>query len=61
MTIGMCPTGLAYVVMFFAGRAGGDTGRVSPWWLIGAYGVITAVALVLAVLLRPLERAMPGV
>ena len=41
MAIGMCLTGAAYFVMYFAGKAGGDTGRVSPWWLIGAYGVIT--------------------
>jgi POT family proton-dependent oligopeptide transporter len=48
MTIGMCLTGLAYFVMFVAGRAGGDTGRVSPWWLIGAYGVITLGELMLS-------------
>ena len=48
MAIGMCLTGLAYFVMFAAGRAGGDTGRVSPWWLIGAYGVITLGELMLS-------------
>ena len=31
---------LAYFVMFFAGRAGGDTGKVSPWWLIGCYALM---------------------
>ncbi len=48
MAIGMCLTAAAYFVMFFAGRAGGDTGRVSPWWLIGAYGVITLGELMLS-------------
>jgi proton-dependent oligopeptide transporter, POT family len=48
MAIGMCLTGLAYFVMYFAGKAGGDTGRVSPWWLVGAYGVITLGELMLS-------------
>jgi proton-dependent oligopeptide transporter, POT family len=48
MAIGMCFTGLAYFVMFFAGRAGGDFGKVSPGWLIGAYGVITLGELMLS-------------
>ncbi len=48
MAIGMCLTGLAYFVMFFAGKAGGDVGRVSPLWLISAYGVITLGELMLS-------------
>ncbi|MFP5288970.1 MAG: peptide MFS transporter [Thermoanaerobaculia bacterium] len=48
MAIGMCLTGLAYFVMYFAGKAGGDTGEVSPWWLISAYGVITLGELMLS-------------
>ncbi|HWM90198.1 MAG TPA: peptide MFS transporter [Thermoanaerobaculia bacterium] len=48
MAIGMCLTGAAYFVMYFAGKAGGDTGRVSPMWLIGAYGVITLGELMLS-------------
>jgi POT family proton-dependent oligopeptide transporter len=34
--------------MYFAAQAGGDTGKVSPWWLIGAYGVITLGELMLS-------------
>ncbi len=48
MAIGMCLTGLSFFVMYFAGKAGGDTGRVSPWWLIGAYGVLTLGELMLS-------------
>ena len=48
MAIGMALTGCAYFVMALAGRAGGDTGRVSPWWLIGAYGVLTLGELMLS-------------
>ena len=48
MAIGMLLTGLAFYVMYFAGKAGGDTGRVSPWWLIGAYGVLTCGELMLS-------------
>jgi proton-dependent oligopeptide transporter, POT family len=48
MTIGMCLTGAAYFVMYFAGKAGGDVGKVSPLWLIGAYGVITLGELMLS-------------
>ncbi|HEX7184955.1 MAG TPA: peptide MFS transporter [Thermoanaerobaculia bacterium] len=48
MAIGMCFTGLAYFVMYFAGKAGGDVGRVSPWWLVSAYGVITLGELMLS-------------
>ena len=48
MAIGMCFTGLAYFVMYLAGKAGGDVGRVSPWWLISAYGVITLGELMLS-------------
>ena len=48
MGFGMLMTALAYFVMFLAGRAGGDTGRVSPWWLIGAYAVITLGELMLS-------------
>ncbi|HEX9943275.1 MAG TPA: peptide MFS transporter [Thermoanaerobaculia bacterium] len=48
MAIGMCLTGAAYFVMYAAGKAGGDVGRVSPWWLISAYGVITLGELMLS-------------
>ncbi|HKI01344.1 MAG TPA: peptide MFS transporter [Thermoanaerobaculia bacterium] len=48
MAIGMCLTGAAYFVMYLAGKAGGDVGKVSPWWLIGAYGVLTLGELMLS-------------
>ena len=48
MAIGMVLTGLAFYVMYFAGKAGGDFGKVSPWWLIGAYGVLTLGELMLS-------------
>ncbi len=48
MAIGMCLTGCAYFVMALAGKAGGDHGRVSPWWLIGAYAVLTLGELMLS-------------
>ena len=48
MAIGMCLTGLSFFIMYFAGKAGGDTGKVSPWWLIGAYAVLTLGELMLS-------------
>jgi proton-dependent oligopeptide transporter, POT family len=48
MAIGMCLTGAAFFVMYFAGKAGGDVGKVSPWWLISAYGVLTLGELMLS-------------
>jgi POT family proton-dependent oligopeptide transporter len=48
MAIGMCLTGISFFVLYFAGRAGGDTGKVSPLWLIGAYGVLTLGELMLS-------------
>ena len=37
---GMFLMAFAYTVMVFAGRAGGDTGKVSPWWLVGCYALM---------------------
>lgn len=48
MAIGMVLTGLAFYVLYFAGKAGGDVGKVSPWWLISAYGVLTLGELMLS-------------
>ena len=50
MAIGMCLTGAAYFVMYFAGKAGGDLDQrvLSPMWLIGAYGVLTLGELMLS-------------
>lgn len=48
MGIGMLLVAVAYVIMYQAAVSGGNTGRVSPWWLIGAYGVITLGELMLS-------------
>jgi proton-dependent oligopeptide transporter, POT family len=45
IAMGMVVTALSYLVMFGAGRAGGDTGRVGPEWLIGAYAMLTVAEL----------------
>ncbi len=45
MAMGMVVAGLAYVVMFGAGRSGGDTGRVGPGWLIACYALLTVAEL----------------
>ena len=46
--IGMVLTAVAFAVMAMAGLAGGDDGRVSPVWLLGAYAVVTSGELCLS-------------
>ena len=41
MGLGMLLTGTAFGIMGLAGLLGGDFGRVSPYWLIAAYCVVT--------------------
>jgi len=41
MGIGMLLTAGCFGLLGIAGRLGGDYGRVSPFWLIGAYAVVT--------------------
>jgi len=48
MGIGMFLVAGAYMIMYQAARSGGDTGRVSPWWLITGYAVITLGELMLS-------------
>ncbi|CAN5453914.1 peptide MFS transporter [soil metagenome] len=48
MGIGMFLVSAAYLIMYQAALAGGNTGRVSPWWLITAYAVITLGELMLS-------------
>ncbi|HEX2272190.1 MAG TPA: peptide MFS transporter [Pyrinomonadaceae bacterium] len=48
MAIGMLLVAVAYLIMYQGAVSGGNTGRVSPWWLIGAYGVITLGELMLS-------------
>jgi proton-dependent oligopeptide transporter, POT family len=46
--LGMLFTCAAFLVLAAGGLAGGDTGRVSPWWIIGAYCVISLGELMLS-------------
>ncbi|MBI3941286.1 MAG: peptide MFS transporter [Acidobacteria bacterium] len=46
--IGMLLTGASCLVLYAAALAGGDTGRVSPLWLIGAYALISVGELCLS-------------
>lgn len=48
MTWGYVSTAAAFVVLVFAGLHGGDTGRVSPIWLSGAYLLLSAAELLLS-------------
>lgn len=48
MALGMTLAATAFFILYLAARAGGDTGRVSPWWLIGAYCVISLGELMLS-------------
>jgi proton-dependent oligopeptide transporter, POT family len=48
MGIGMFLVAAAYLIMYWGAISGGDTGRVSPWWLIIAYAVITLGELMLS-------------
>ncbi len=48
MVYGMLFTALAFAFMAYAGVLGGDTGKVSPWWLISGYGLLTLGELLLS-------------
>lgn len=48
MTVGMFLTAGAFYLMVLAALSGGDGGKVSPWWLISAYGVIALGELMLS-------------
>jgi POT family proton-dependent oligopeptide transporter len=48
MGIGMFLVAAAYLIMYWGAISGGDVGRVSPWWLIIAYAVITLGELMLS-------------
>ncbi len=48
MAFGMLLTAVSFYVMWVAALSGGDAGKVSPWWLIGAYGVISLGELMLS-------------
>jgi POT family proton-dependent oligopeptide transporter len=48
MGLGMLLTCLAFTILGIGGLSGGDDGRVSPWWIIGAYGVLSLGELMLS-------------
>ena len=48
MVLGLAFVGVGYIVMTFAALAGGNTGRVSMWWLIGMYFIHTVGELCLS-------------
>jgi POT family proton-dependent oligopeptide transporter len=48
MALGMALTACAFFVLYLGGLAGGDTGKVSPWWLISAYGLVSLGELMLS-------------
>jgi POT family proton-dependent oligopeptide transporter len=48
IALGMGLTSLSFFILYLAAKAGGDTGKVSPWWLISAYCVISLGELMLS-------------
>jgi len=48
MAIGMFLVSVAYLIMYWGAISGGDVGKVSPWWLIIGYAVITLGELMLS-------------
>jgi POT family proton-dependent oligopeptide transporter len=48
MAIGMALSAACFFIMYFAAKAGGDHGKVSPLWLISAYAVLTCGELMLS-------------
>lgn len=48
MAFGMMLTGVSFLILYAAAKVGGDTGKVSPWWLISAYAVISLGELLLS-------------
>jgi POT family proton-dependent oligopeptide transporter len=48
MAIGMLLTATSFAVLYLAARSGGDAGRVSPYWLVSSYFVVTCGELCLS-------------
>jgi POT family proton-dependent oligopeptide transporter len=48
MALGMLLTCISFLILCAGGLLGGDTGRVSPWWIISAYGVLSLGELLLS-------------
>jgi len=48
IAIGMFLTAVSFYLMAIACLAGGNTGRVSPWWLISSYAIVSLGELMLS-------------
>jgi POT family proton-dependent oligopeptide transporter len=48
MMIGMLLTGTSFFILYLGAINGGNGGRVSPWWLVGAYAVLSTGELMLS-------------
>jgi POT family proton-dependent oligopeptide transporter len=48
MAVGMVFTAVSFYLMGIAALSGGNQGKVSPWWLIGAYALISLGELMLS-------------
>jgi POT family proton-dependent oligopeptide transporter len=48
IALGMFLIAAAFYLMYFAGKAGGDTGRVSAWWLIVSYAIVALAEITLS-------------
>ncbi|MCD6310304.1 MAG: peptide MFS transporter, partial [Candidatus Eremiobacteraeota bacterium] len=48
MVYGMLLCALSFYIMYFAAICGGNIGKVSPWWLIASYGVVSLGELMLS-------------
>ena len=48
IAIGMFLTAISFYLMAIACLAGGNTGKVSPWWLISSYAIVSLGELMLS-------------
>jgi POT family proton-dependent oligopeptide transporter len=48
MAIGILLSGFAFLLLYFGGLAGGDTGKVSPWWIVIFYFILSLGELLLS-------------
>ena len=48
IALGMFLTAISFYVMSLAGLLGGNSGKVSPWWLISAYAIVSLGELMLS-------------
>ena len=58
MLVGLLLTGAAFIVMLLASLAGGDTGKVSPLWLVACYTLLSVGEMAIAPLGLSLVSAL---